>query len=61
MQVVYRATPTVTQANPLYGYLRGPVELTPVAESLANELPLPVFKIEVSPDRGSNSDLPHLR
>lgn len=44
MQVVHRATPTVTRANPLYGYLRGPVELTPVAECLAMELPLPIEK-----------------
>ena len=42
-------------------HLRGPVNLTPFAVLLTEELSLPVLTMWVCPDRGSNLDLPHAR
>ena len=46
---------------PYNGHLQRPVTLTPVDECLTVELSLPVIKTYVSPDRGSNTNLPHAR
>ena len=43
VRVLYRATPTVTLGIHLFGYLRGHVTLTPIAERLTMELSPPVF------------------
>ena len=43
----------MTREIRLYGYLPGPVTLTPVVERLAVELSLPVLATEVCPHRGS--------
>ena len=42
-------------------HLRGPVTHTPVAERLAVELSLPVFKTQVCRYRGSSPDIQHAR